>query len=72
MFYKAMPVRFSPTMRATNLSTLNNYIPVQSRLNNCNNTLCYTSNHSYIYQPHTAYGRVGTSAAGSLASRRRL
>lgn len=68
-----MPVSFAPTMRATNLSTMNLYVPVTNvRLNNCNNTLCYTYNHNYIYQPHTAYGRVGTSAAGYLASRKRL
>jgi hypothetical protein len=68
-----MPVRFSPYMRATNLSTLGPYVPVTTApLNNCNNTLCYTYNHNYIYQPHSAYGRVGTSAAGYLASRKRL
>jgi hypothetical protein len=67
-----MPVRFAPTMRATNLSTLNVYVPVTYNLNNCNNTLCYTYNHNYIYQPHTGYGKVGTSAAGYLASRKRL
>jgi hypothetical protein len=65
-------VKFAPTMRATNYSTLNVYVPVTYNLNNCNNTLCYTSNHNYIYQPHTAYGRVGTTAAGYLASRKRL
>jgi len=43
-----------------------------SRLNNCNNTLCYTYNHNYIYKPHTGYGKIGTSAAGYLASRKRL
>jgi hypothetical protein len=42
------------------------------RLNNCNNTLCYTYNHNYIYKPHTGYGKIGTSAAGYLASRKRL
>jgi len=67
-----MPVRFSPYMRATNLSTLNAYVPVTYNLNNCRNTLCYTSNHNYIYQPGTAYGMVGTTAAGYLASRKRL
>jgi hypothetical protein len=67
-----MPVRFSPYMRATNLSTLNTYVPVTYNLNNCKNTLCYTANHNYIYQPHTAYGRVGTTAASYLASRKRL
>jgi hypothetical protein len=68
-----MPIRLSPYMRATNLSTLGPHVPVLTRpLNNCNNTLCYTYNHNYIYQPHTAYGRVGTTAAGYLASRKRL
>lgn len=68
-----MPVRFSPYMRATNLSTLNPYVPYSSpSFNNCNNTLCYTYNHNYIYRPHSAYGTVGTSAAGYLASRKRL
>ena len=67
-----MPVSFAPTMRATNLSTHAIYVPTLYNLNNCKNTLCYTSNHNYIYKPHTAYGRVGTSAAGYLASRKRL
>jgi len=67
-----MPVRFTPYQRATNLSTMNAYIPVNRQLNNCNNTLCYTYNHSYIYQPHSGYGSVGTSAASYLASRKRL
>lgn len=49
------------------------YIPVTNkRFNNCNNTLCYTYNHSYIYQPHSGYGTVGTTAASYLASRKRL
>jgi hypothetical protein len=34
--------------------------------------LCYTYSKNYIYKPHTAYGIVGTTAAGYLASRRRL
>lgn len=67
-----MPVSFAPTQRANNLSTTNFYIPLSGRLNNCTNTLCYTNNHNYVYKPHTAYGRVGTTAASYLASRRRL
>ena len=67
-----MPVSFAPTQRATNLSTSNQYIPNANRLNNCNNTLCFTYNHNYIYKPHTAYGRVGTTSASYIASRRRL
>lgn len=34
--------------------------------------LCYTASKNFIYQPHTAYGMVGTSAAGYLARRNRL
>ena len=41
-------------------------------VNNCNNTFCYTYNHNYMYKPHTGYGKIGTSAAGYLASRKRL
>jgi hypothetical protein len=68
-----MPVRWTPVSRANNLTTINTYVPINiGRVNNCNNTLCYTYNHSYVYKPHTAYGRVGTSAAGYLASRKRL
>jgi hypothetical protein len=67
-----MPVSFAPTMRATNYSTRQAYVPQTQVINNCNNTLCYTYNHSYIYNPHTAYGRVGTTAASYLASRKRL
>ena len=68
-----MPVSFAPTIRATNYSTLNPYVPVATPpLNNCNNTLCFTYNHNYIYKPHTAYGMVGTSAAAYLGRRNRL
>ena len=48
------------------------YIPVTTPINNCTNTLCYTANHNYIYRPHTSYGKIGTSAASYLASRKRL
>jgi hypothetical protein len=64
-----------PVGRANNLSSFGFFIPVSMggpRLNNCNNTLCYTYNHNYIYQPHSGYGKVGTTAAGYLASRKRL
>jgi hypothetical protein len=62
-----------PVNRANHLGTMDTFIPVTvGRLNNCNNTLCYTYNHSYVYKPHTGYGQVGTSAASYLASRKRL
>lgn len=62
-----------PVGRANNLSSFGYFVPVTiGRLNNCNNTLCYTYNHNYIYQPHTGYGKIGTTAAAYLASRKRL
>jgi hypothetical protein len=62
---------FSPVMRATQFTQIP-YRPINSIQNNCSNTLCYTYNHSNIYQPHSGYGRVGTTAAGYLGSRKRL
>lgn len=48
-------------------------LPYNKQYNNCSNTLCYTSSKgTYIYQPHTAYGMVGTTAAAYLGRRRRL
>ena len=63
-----------PVSRANHYSSLGVYIPLNSKIfNNCNNTLCYTHNHSsYIYKPHTGYGKVGTTASAYLASRKRL
>ena len=69
----------SPSYPSNRLNKSSNYnslvfIPLSynRRYNNCSNTLCYTWNHNYIYKPHSGYGRVGTTAAGSLAQRRRL
>lgn len=67
-----MPVRFSPYTRATNYSTLNVFIPVTRIVNNCNNTLCYTANHDYIYSPHSGVGIVGRTAASYLHCRKRV
>jgi len=47
-------------------------LPYNKPYNNCNNTLCYTYSKNFIYKPHSAYGMVGTSAAGYLARRKRL
>ena len=48
-------------------------LPYNKQYNNCKNTLCYTQNKgTSIYQPHTAYGMVGTTSASYLARRRRL
>ena len=66
-------VSIPPMGRSTNFITMGTFVPpIGPRVNNCNNTLCYTYNHGYIYRPHTGYGKVGTSAAGYLASRKRL
>ena len=72
--YNIMPVRATPISRANCYSTITNghYLPINGPVNNCNNTLCFTYNHGYIYKPHSSYGSVGTTAASSLASRRRL
>jgi hypothetical protein len=61
--------------RSSNYITLFNttLLPYNKTYNNCSNTLCYTaSKGTFVYQPHTAYGMVGTSAASYLARRRRL
>lgn len=67
-------VSIPPIGRANAFSSMGFYIPVinTTPINNCTNTLCYTANHNYIYRPHTGYGKIGTSAAGYLASRKRL
>ena len=61
--------------RSSNYITLfdTTALPYNKQYNNCSNTLCYTqSKGTFIYKPHTAYGMVGTSAAGYLARRKRL
>lgn len=47
-------------------------LPYNKMYNNCSNTLCYTTSKNYIYKPHSAYGMVGTSAAGYLSRRNKL
>ena len=60
--------------RANNLSTLfdTTLLPYNKQYNNCSNTLCYTYSKNFIYKPHSAYGMVGTTAAGYLGRRKRL
>lgn len=61
--------------RSSNYITLFDRVtlPYNIRYNNCSNTLCYTqSKGTFIYKPHTAYGMVGTTAAGYLYRRNRL
>jgi len=61
--------------RSTNYLTMfdTTLLPYNMSFNNCKNTLCYTqSKGTFIYQPHTAYGMVGTSAAAYLGRRHRL
>jgi hypothetical protein len=69
-----MPSASVPPMgRSNHLYSIGQYIPYTSgRMNNCNNTLCYTYNHSYVYFPGSAYGMVGTTASSYLARRKRL
>ena len=47
-------------------------LPYNKMYNNCSNTLCYNYSKNYIYKPHSAYGMVGTSAAGYRGRRKRL
>ena len=48
-------------------------LPYNRQYNNCKNTLCYTqSKGTFIYKPHTAYGRVGVTAAAYRGQRKRL
>lgn len=64
---------FTPVSRANFFSSLSSYQQRNvTRVNNCNNTLCYTYNHNYVYQPHSGYGNVGTTATAARAKRRRL
>lgn len=60
--------------KATNFTTMfaTTDLPYNKMYNNCSNTLCYSYSKNFIYKPHTAYGMVGTSAAGYLARRNRL
>jgi hypothetical protein len=60
--------------RSTYFTTLfdRTILPYNKQYNNCNNTLCYTYSKNYIYKPHSAYGMVGTTAAGYLGQRKRL
>lgn len=64
----------SITNRATYWSSYFNQVvlPYNKKYNNCKNALCYTYSKNYIYKPHSAYGMVGTSAAGYLGRRNRL
>ena len=47
-------------------------LPYNKKYDNCQNDLCYTYSKNYIYQPHTAYGMVGTTATSYLARRHPL
>ena len=71
-----MPIIIPSTTlhRANNLPTLfdTTLLPYNKQYNNCSNTLCYTYSKNYIYKPHSAYGMVGTTAAGYLGRRKRL
>jgi len=48
-------------------------LPYNKKYNGCSGNWCYTtSKGTFIYQPHTDIGRVGRSAAGYLAQRKRM
>jgi len=66
-----MPVSFALRAGPACFSTMDPYIPPITNINKTGR-LCYTYNHSYFYKPHTANGRIGTTAAGYLASRKRI
>jgi hypothetical protein len=59
---------------ANNYSSLYNTVvlPYGKMYNNCSNTLCFTYSKNFIYKPHSNYGNVGTTSAGSRAQKRRL
>ena len=64
-------VSIPPVSRSNAFASLGFFIPGNNALRKM--SCCYTSNHtSFIYHPHTGYGKVGTTAAGYLASRKRL
>lgn len=73
-----MPFPYSASANRTNKAS--NFISMfdttkldyNKTYNNCTNTLCYTYSKNFIYKPHSAYGMVGTSAAGYLGRRKRL
>jgi hypothetical protein len=71
-----MPVSFAPSQSRSTYFYSMGMIPVVPatgyRLNNCSNTLCYTYNHNYINHAHNARGKIGTTAASFLASRKRI
>ena len=65
----------SPSYSTSMLSRSNYYksmFDTNSLIRAAPTNMCYTYSKNYIYKPHTAYGIVGTTAAGYLASRRRL
>ena len=69
-------MNFQPVNRSNHFSTLFTNIPVKYNMiyNNCNNSLCYTYNKqtNYIYKPHSALGRVGTTSSAYMWQRKRI
>ena len=48
-------------------------LPYNKKYNNCTNTLCYTqSKGTFIYNPHSEVGSVGTSSSSYRARRKRV
>ena len=69
-----MPVSFALRAGPACFSTIDPYVPFRTNTGADigGNKMCYTYNHNYFYKPHTAYGRIGTTAAGYLASSKRI
>lgn len=67
-----MPIPAVPVSRATFFSSANgpHYVIPSRQIGK--NSMYYTINNHYMYKPHSGYGQVGTSSAGSLARRRRI
>ena len=61
--------------KSTNYKTLFDTVilPYNMTYNGCSSNFCYTTSKSNsIYNPHSAVGMVGRSAAGYLAQRKRM
>lgn len=65
---------FTPVGRSNHFVSIGSYqvpryVPIY---NNCQNSLCFTYNHNYVYNKNSAKGMVGTISSSRLASRKRL
>ena len=67
---------FATTSYSPSILSRSNYykslFDSSNRVRTAPTNMCYTYSKNYIYNPHSAYGIVGTTSAGYLACRRRL